>query len=141
MLNVKNMVMLLLSLSLPLLVQAEEAGPKDLKEAMQMISIDMQKIIQGIGEEDYALIAQKSKSVAYHKEPPVKQRQALLAELGTELPKFKGHDNDVHAAAMAMKTAAENKDMPAVIENYGKALHACVACHNGYRERIKAVKW
>jgi len=120
---------------------AEEAKPKDLREVMQMISADMLQIVRGISEKNFELIADKAKSVAYHKEPPIKQRQALLLELGFELPKFKGHDNDVHSASMAMKTAAEKLDMAGVIENYGKALNACVACHDNYRERIKAVKW
>ncbi|MDH5300983.1 MAG: hypothetical protein OEW58_06435 [Gammaproteobacteria bacterium] len=135
------LTMLTLLMVSPAMAADAEGKPESLQETMQMISADMQSIVKGIGEADYALIADKAKSVAYHKEPPIKQRQALLLELGFELPKFKGHDNDVHAAAMAMKAAAEKKDMGGVIENYGKALNACVACHDGYRERIKAVKW
>lgn len=140
MLNLKVYTVLLFTVLMPFSVTAEEK-PRDLKHVMQIISFDMQQIVKGIGEADFELIAANAKSVAYHKEPPIKQRQALLLELGFELPKFKGHDNDVHAASMAIKEAAEQKNMASVIENYGKALNECTACHDNYRERIRAVKW
>ena len=135
-LNVLTMVALL-SVSFASLA----AAPKDMKEVMQLISSDMQQIVKGISEEDYALIASKAKQVAFHKEPPIKQRQAFLAELKSELAKFKAHDNQVHASAMAMKKAAEQKDMSTVVMKYQETLQACVACHQGYRERMSNVKW
>jgi cytochrome c556 len=137
----KMLTTVIVAVLLPLSFSSLAAEPKNMKEVMQIISSDMQQVVKGISEEDYALIARKAKDVAFHKEPPVKQRQAFLKELKSELAAFKAHDNQVHASAMAMKKAAEEKNMLVVIENYTKTLQACVACHQGYRDRMAKVEW
>lgn len=113
--------------------------PENLKDVMQTLSADMQFVLKGILDEDFSLIAKKAEAVAYHDEPPLTHRLRILAELKTELPSFKKHDDNVHIASVAMKESAEKKDMTGVLESYSKTVAACVACHENYRERIRAL--
>ena len=114
---------------------AEE--PKDVKQVMQWLSADMQVIFKSIMVEDFDSIAIHAEKVAYHQEPPVKHRLAMVAELKLDFPNFKGHDDTVHMASVAMQEAAKRKEMSVVLENYAKATQGCVACHETYRTRIK----
>ncbi len=70
--------------------------PKNFKEVMQRIELDMSKLVGHIMKEEYADIIAVAERVANHEEPPLSHRLRLIAELGTDFPNFKSHDDNVH---------------------------------------------
>jgi len=111
--------------------------PKNFKEVMQRIEVNMSKLVGHIMKEEYADIIKISEHVANHEEPPLSHRLRIIAELGTDFSNFKSHDDDVHINSVAMQEAAEKKDMDAVIASYGKTMQSCNNCHKKYRERVQ----
>ncbi|MDH3326045.1 MAG: cytochrome c [Gammaproteobacteria bacterium] len=118
-----------------------EEEPKNLKEVMQRIEVNMSKIVGHIMREEFSDIAIAAEKVAVHDEPPLSHRLKMIAELKTDFPDFKSHDDDVHLNSVAMQEAAEKKDLKSIIESYGKTLQSCNNCHTKYRKRIQKLKF
>ncbi len=115
--------------------------PKNFKEVMQRIELDMSKLVGHIMKEEYADIIAVAERVANHEEPPLSHRLRLIAELGTDFPNFKSHDDNVHINSVAMQEAAEKKDIDAVIISYGKTMQSCNSCHKKYRGRVQKLQF
>ncbi len=115
--------------------------PKNFKEVMQRIELNMSKIVGHIMREEFDEIVQLAEQVANHDEPPLTHRMKLIAELGTDFIDFKSHDDNVHINSVAMQEAAKRKDLDSVIINYGKTMQSCNHCHKKYRGRIQQLKF
>jgi cytochrome c556 len=114
-----------------------ESDPKNMKEVMQRISNDMEKLVGHLMKDEFEEVARYADKIANHDEPPLSQRLRMIANLGTEFTKFKNHDDEVHINATAMKKAADNRNVQDVIDNYTKVLTNCNNCHKDYRKQIQ----
>lgn len=120
----------------PLLAKED---PKNMKEVMQRISNDMGKLVGHLMKDEFDEVMKYAEKIANHDEPPVSHRMRIIANLGTEFPNFKKHDDDVHISALEMKKAAKNKDIDGVTTYYGKVMTSCNNCHKAYRKQIQAM--
>ena len=128
---------------LALLVTAFPAAAqeeKPLKEIMQGMLADMEKIVAGIMREDYPLIATTAEGIAYHGNPPPAARMKMARELRLDAMAFKLFDDAVRRYASELQEAALAADRNGVVEAYGNTVKACTACHASYRERIRHMK-
>lgn len=139
----KRLVNSVLFLAFLVCVSPVNAGgdAKNFKEVMQRIALNMSKLIDPIMKSDFAEIDAIAEHVANHDEPPLTHRMRIIAELGLDFTDFKKYDDDVHMSSVAMQTAAKNKDIEAVIINYGKTMQNCNNCHKKYRERIRKMNF
>ncbi|MBS0506012.1 MAG: cytochrome c [Proteobacteria bacterium] len=108
--------------------------PLALRGVMDKLGHDMQAVTGAIAQEDWALVARLAPQIARHEEPPATEKIRILTWLGAQASKFRGLDQQVHDAAMAMGDAAQRGDGPAVIDAFARVQHSCLACHQGYRK-------
>jgi len=111
-----------------------EAGT--LKAVMQQLGRDYHTLSQAILMEDFEGAEIAALAIAQHEKPSMRQRMALMAALGTEMPKFKQADDAVHQLALEMTKAAKAKDMPQLIQHQSQLMRGCMACHTGYRQKL-----
>ena len=116
-------------------VQAQEEA--SLKSIMRGMLESMERIVEGIMVEDYALISAKAEGIIYHGGQSSAQRLALSRKLGIEVMTFKMFDDSVRRYAKIVKKAALSQDRKAVLSGYAKLVQACTSCHSSYRERIR----
>ena len=112
-------------------------SPKNVKEAMQSLSLNMQAVVNAAMLNDYGQIYKLAEKIENHEGPPIKHRLALLAELKLDIANFKSFDDKVRANAIAMKEAAQNQNMKLILKEFGKITEECINCHAIYRERIR----
>lgn len=121
-------------------VQAAEEQPTKaltVRDVMQQLGRDMQAVTGAIAMEDWKLVAELAPKIADHAEPPLKEKMRVMAWLGTDVPKFRGHDSRVHSAAVTMKEAAERDDGQAVIVAFSRVQQNCLACHQSFRQSFR----
>lgn len=119
-------------------VWAEE-GDASLRQVMQGLGQEMCRLNGAILKEDFTQAAVSAQAIAEHPRPPLGERLRIMAELGSDMPRFKRGDDAVHDSAMALKAAAERKEPAAVLEHYLHLMAGCVECHNSFRARVRAL--
>ena len=90
----------------------------------------------GIMLEDYELIAKSAEAIANHPNPAPAMLKKVVAHLGSEVPKFKGFDMQVHDTALELKKAAMAQDQEAILKHHNEIIRGCVGCHQNYRATI-----
>ena len=122
--------------------QAPTAAPAEagtLKSVMQQLGRDYAALDHAVLVGDFAAAAVAAEHIANHEKPSMFQRMKIMAVLRTEMSAFKQADDKVHQLAMAIKQAAEKKDMSLLIQRQSGMLSACMACHTAYRSKIKDI--
>ena len=107
-----------------------------LKDVMQGLHKNMENTTYGIIMEDYDLIEKSAQAIATHPTPAPEILKKIVAHLGTEMPKFKGFDLQVHDTALELKKAAIEQNTEALLKLHNEVLSGCVGCHQSYRKPI-----
>lgn len=113
---------------------ATSANEMVLRKIMRDLDKNMQAITHGIAQEDWASVAKIAPLIADHPQPPLTEKIRILTFLGTDAFAFRGHDHDVHQAAVAIGQAAAKQDGAGVISAFANVQTSCLACHQGYRK-------
>ena len=114
-----------------------EAGT--LKAVMQQLGRDYASLNQAVLMEDFEAAANAALHIAKHDQPSLGQKVKIMAGLRSEMSAFKQADSKVHSLAVDIQQAAEANDMPLLIQRQSAMLSACMACHTGYRSKIKNI--
>lgn len=113
---------------------ATEDKPLELRKVMQELGKDMQLITGGISREDWALVAKTAPRIATHPQPPATEKMRIMAFMGADMGKFKGHDGKTHQAAHDLEHAAMQNDGNGVITAFATLQSSCLACHQAFRK-------
>lgn len=113
---------------------AIEAKPLALRKIMQDLGKNMQIITDGISREDWEMVAKVAPLIADHPQPPLAEKMRILSFVGSDMGKFKSHDEKTHRAAQALEQAAAHSDGQAVISSFATLQNSCLACHQGFRK-------
>jgi cytochrome c556 len=113
---------------------AAEAKPLELRRIMQELGKNMQAVTDGISREDWALVARIAPQIAEHPQPPAGEKMRIMAFIGADMGKFKGHDEKTHQAAQALEQAATRSDGQSVISSFATLQNSCLACHQSFRK-------
>lgn len=116
----------------------EAAGPKplELRGIMQELGRNVQDITGAIAQDDWARVKEIAPRVATHPQPSAAEKVRILGYLGADAGRFRGYDEQTHAAAQAMEEAAARGDGKAVIQSFGRVLESCLGCHQEFRKRF-----
>ncbi|MDQ6968960.1 MAG: cytochrome c [Mariprofundus sp.] len=120
-------------------VTAAPAESGTLKAIMQQLGRDYAAVDQAILMQDFNAAATAANHIANHEKPSLFQKMKIMAGLRTEMSAFKQADGKVHALAVDIEQAAKAKDMPLLIQRQSGMLSACMACHTGYRSKVKNI--
>ena len=112
--------------------------PLALRGVMQEMERQTQLIVQGIAGKDWPAVAKAAGQIAEHPEPPLAEKLRIFVFIGTDLPRFKGHDAQTHAAAVALGQAAVDKDAAAAAVHFRTLQDGCNACHEAFRKPFVA---
>lgn len=117
---------------LPLIGSAAE--PLALRGIMKEMGRGMQAIVVGTSQEDYAAVEKAALAIAGHPQPPVGEKLRVMSFVGTDAPRYKAMDGEVHANAMALAGASRRGNGEDVITAFQKLQSSCLACHQTFRK-------
>lgn len=112
----------------------EAAEPLVLRGIMRDLGKRMQTVTHGIAQEDWVLVEETARLIAEHPKPPLLEKTRILGFVGTDLGKFKAHDEDTHQAARALEEAAVRRDGQRAIAAFANLQNSCLACHQAFRK-------
>lgn len=115
----------------------QEAATRPLRPLMVDLSLDMERIHQGLWREDYVMIAQGARSIAEHPKISSEQMAAIKKALGTDFKQFFQFDVTVHEAASALADAAAGENLEAVLKHRRQLQQGCISCHVGFRAQVR----
>lgn len=120
----------------PLMAADDGAEPKPLalRKIMQDLGKNMQAVTDAISREEWQQVEKIAPLIADHPQPPATEKVRILAFIGTDVGKFRGHDEKAHQAALGMMEAAGRQDGPAVIAAFAAVQNSCLGCHQNYRK-------
>jgi cytochrome c556 len=104
-----------------------------LRKIMKDLGANMQTLTHAISMEDWQQVERTAPLIADHPQPPMTEKLRIMAFMGTDMGKFKGHDTKVHEAADLLGQAAKAKDGTAVIAAFSSVQTACYSCHRDFR--------
>jgi hypothetical protein len=116
--------------------RADAGADPDLKQIMQGLRDDAALVLDGLLIDEFDAVAQAAARIAGHPQIPATQIRLVAAELGPEMGAFKQFDALVHELAIAIRSAALEKDRGRAISDYQQMIGACLACHASYRQRV-----
>lgn len=111
-----------------------EPKPLALRKIMQDLGKHMQAGTDGISREDWDAVAKTAALIADHPQPPAAEKVRILAFIGTDAGKFRGHDQKTHDAAIELQQAAQRRDGQAIITAFANVQQACLGCHQSFRK-------
>ena len=111
--------------------------PAGLRGIMQDLGHQVQKGADAIAREDWPALTLIARKLAEHPAPPATEKVRILTALGNDAARFRELDHQTHHAANEMGEAAKKADGRLVIEAYAKVQSACLACHQGFRSRVR----
>lgn len=118
--------------------QESASGDLVLRSIMRELDENMQKVVGAISREDWSQVAEIAPRIADHPEPPPAEKTRILRFVGTDAPRFRGYDRQVHEAAAEMGDKARQADGQAVIEAFSRVQSHCLACHQAFKEGFRA---
>ncbi len=132
-----------MALAVPVGAAMAEAGdqaakPLALQQIMKDLGSNMQLVTHGISREDWELVEKTAPLIASHPQPPFTEKMRIMSFIGSDMGRFKGHDETTHNAAHTMGQAAANKDGKAVIAAFQALQMACLGCHQEFRKPFVA---
>jgi cytochrome c556 len=104
---------------------------------MSGLEQDMARLSRGLWRADYDTIAAAARAVATHPKVPPSEAQQIAGVLGPDMAAFKGVDTEVHDLAMRVAELAGEEDMDAIVTVEKELRAGCMACHTGFRTRIR----
>lgn len=113
-----------------------DAKPLALRQIMQDMDRDMQAIVEAVSREDWEKAAKAATAIADHPQPPIGERVQILAFVGADAGRFRGHDESSKKAAKALQAAAARADGQAVIASFAVLQGSCLGCHQGFRRPL-----
>ena len=113
---------------------SEAAKPLVLRGIMQKLGKQMQTVTLGIAQADWVLVEETARLIAEHPTPPLLEKTRILGFVGTDVSKFKGHDEDTHQAARALEEAAARRDGQRAIAAFANLQNSCLGCHQEFRK-------
>jgi hypothetical protein len=108
--------------------------PLALRKIMQDLGSQMQTITDGIAREDWGLVENTTPLIADHPRPPLLEKTRILRFVGSDMGRYKRHDDATHAAAKGLGQAARSQDGPAVIAAFQALQMSCYDCHREFRK-------
>ena len=112
--------------------------PLALQQIMKDLGSNMQVVTYGISREDWELVERTAPLIASHPQPPLTEKMRIMSFMGSDMGRFKGHDETTHNAAHTVGQAAANKDAKAVITAFQALQMACLGCHQEFRKPFVA---
>ncbi len=109
----------------------------ELQKIMKDMGKNMQVIVDGISREDWKLIEKTAPLIADHPQPSLGEKIRILAFVGTDVSKFKGHDEKTHEAARILGESAAREDGYAVISDFSALQNTCLMCHQRFRKSFQ----
>lgn len=117
----------------------EKSKAPTLKELMGQLYADLQEVNLGMFYGDLKKVAVAAKRIADHPLIRPDQRMKIAKALGPKMGKFKSYDTNVHDAGVAIAMAANEENLPGVIENYNTMIDNCMQCHIQFRDKINEI--
>ncbi len=111
--------------------------PLALQKIMKDMGKNMQVIADGISREDWKLIEKTAPLIADHPQPPMDEKVKMMAFVGTDVSKFKGHDEKTHEAARILGESAAREDGYAIISDFATLQNTCLMCHQRFRKSFQ----
>ena len=103
---------------------------------MQGLSADLAAFSHALWLEDYALMSERSASIASHPPTDPADTERFQQILGDEYEDFYDADHVVHEAAEELHLAVESRDLDAILTRLADVQRGCVACHSAFRDRL-----
>ncbi|WP_014706221.1 cytochrome c [Methylophaga nitratireducenticrescens] len=118
----------------------QESSSQDLvlRSIMRELDQNMREVVGAISRENWEQVNEIASRIADHAEPPFTEKTRILRFVGTDAARFRGHDRQVHEAAMEMGEKARHEDGEAVIEAFSRVQKHCLACHQEFKEEFRA---
>lgn len=108
--------------------------PLALRGIMQDLGRHMETITQALAREDWTRIEETAPLIADHPQPPFMEKARILTYVGTNMRRFKRHDQKTHEAAQALGQAAGKQDGQAVAAALQTLQGRCNDCHQEFRK-------
>lgn len=108
--------------------------PLALQKIMKDLGKNMQIVTDAISREDWSVIETTAPLIANHPQPPMSEKIRIIAFVGTDMGKFKSHDEKTHKAAQTLSRTAKDKDGEAVIAAFQTLQTTCYDCHKNFRK-------
>lgn len=117
-------------------VSDDDNNPLNLQSIMRLLSADMQMINEGIFTENYRLIEEGAAAINEH--PPLSEdtRGLIRETLENRMQTFARFDKLVHDTADSIRSAAEDRQMGRILEQYQIIQRGCVSCHESFRSEL-----
>lgn len=107
---------------------------------MRQLNLDMTAASQALWIENWDLLTARSAAMAAHAPIAPEEIERIHATLGDDMHAFEEADEAVHLALVRMHSAAEARDMPALLTAFTEAQSGCVSCHTRFRDRLRTVQ-
>ncbi len=134
--NPRPLVALAALLATGVALSADAPKGPTLRQVMQDLGGNSQRIAVAINKMNWALIPDTASEIAHHPELPESEVQRIKGLLGADYDKFVALDEATHKAATTLAETAKKGDGNAIIDDYAKLQHACFACHQAYWKKI-----
>lgn len=108
-----------------------------LRPIMLQLAGDMAAFTHAMWLEDYEVMAARAAAIAEHPHIAPEEVQRIQAELGTEMSAFEAADEAVHEASIRLHSAAEARNIDAVLGELATVQQGCMSCHVQFRERLR----
>ena len=114
------------------------AEPLALQGIMKEMGRNMQRIVDGLSREDYALVEKAALAIVEHPQPTFGEKMRILGFVSGDAPRFKSFDGETHDNATALANAAHSGEGEGVIAAFHKLQSSCLGCHQTFRRQFVA---
>ena len=112
-------------------VPLTEAMALHQKQNMRSYLLGVQHIVQGLQEDDYALISKSAREIG-----DADAKAPMCRHMGAGAPGFADQAIAFHRSADRIGAAADQRDKQAVLMQLHATLNLCTSCHETYRQQI-----
>lgn len=118
------------------LTAQEDQGdtPMALQSIMEQMGVDLLSLTERMLHQDWPAVAKLAAALANHEEPPLQEKQRILAWLGKEASTFREFDIQVKAEAKQLEAGAHEQDTQAMLASLSQLQQSCVGCHASFRQ-------
>ncbi len=113
---------------------ADSPEPLVLREIMQDMGKEMEKIAGAVSREQWEQVAESALRIADHPRPPMSERKKIMALFGNDMARFKGYDTKTHDTARTLADVAAKQEGSAVISTFATLQSSCLKCHQNFRK-------
>lgn len=109
-----------------------------LRTIMQRLAVEMAGMQHALWLEDFDQVETRAAAIAEHPHMSQPEVARIRRELGPEMAAFEEADDAVHQASVRMHEAARTRETGAILDALAEVQRGCVACHERFRERLRA---